>query len=325
MPARTPNLFSSSMLAFAGGSAAADAIRRTPLGPRAVVQPIRVWIGLNPPSDTDLATQAAEEDAADQTRKGKGRKAAAKAALAEPKLPLPAGAIQEGKGKNGRASLTLKPVSGADITKDAASLREGKAGDGGEGSSGNAHQGQGGSEKAGRQAGRQGRCGREAGHENELAEGNWPEAFGGGVRAVRPASKRQIQSISPMLLPLAGASVATENRGRFSVRCLGLNNPPHDGPGSCRDASPDGLGRSPAASLHPAAFCDYSVLRDLSQTLSAARHRLRPHLRELLRPEYRLRAAGVVCRRERVDNRGLPRCSDARAGRGGGAVCCGAR
>src|SRR4051794_7270826 len=89
----TPNLFSSGVLAFAGGSAAADAIRRTPLGPRAAVQPIRVWIGLNPPSDTDLATQAAEEDAADQARKGKGRKAAAKAALAEPKLPLPAGAI----------------------------------------------------------------------------------------------------------------------------------------------------------------------------------------------------------------------------------------
>jgi hypothetical protein len=32
---------------------------------------------------------------------------------------LPSGAIQEGNGKNGRASLTLKPVNGADITKDA--------------------------------------------------------------------------------------------------------------------------------------------------------------------------------------------------------------
>jgi D-alanyl-D-alanine carboxypeptidase len=91
------------------------------------VQPIRVWIGLNPPSETDLATQAAEEDAADQARKSKGRKPGAKRLVAEPKLPLPAGAIEEGKGKsgiagkNGRASLSLKPVSGADITKDSSS------------------------------------------------------------------------------------------------------------------------------------------------------------------------------------------------------------
>jgi len=122
--ASAPNLFSSNVLAFAGG-AAAEAIRRTPLGPRGAVQPIRVWIGLNPPSESDLATQAAEEDAADQARKSKGKKSAGKrGAPAEPKVALPAGAIEDGKdkagiaGKNGRATLSLKPVSGADITKD---------------------------------------------------------------------------------------------------------------------------------------------------------------------------------------------------------------
>jgi D-alanyl-D-alanine carboxypeptidase len=83
------------------------------------VQPIRVWVGLNPPSDAELAAQAAEEDAAEAARKSKikSRKASKKAA--SNKTALPSGAIEDAKDKNGRASLSLKPVGGADITKDA--------------------------------------------------------------------------------------------------------------------------------------------------------------------------------------------------------------
>jgi D-alanyl-D-alanine carboxypeptidase len=113
----TPNLFSSNILAFAG--AGADDFQRTPLAPRSpAVQPIRVWVGLNPPSDAELAAQAAEEDAAEAARKSKvkSRKAGKKAATH--KTALPSGAIEDAKGKKGRASLTLKPVGGSDITKD---------------------------------------------------------------------------------------------------------------------------------------------------------------------------------------------------------------
>jgi D-alanyl-D-alanine carboxypeptidase len=109
----TPNLFSSNVLAFAGGSSV-DAIRRTPLGPRAPVQAVRVWIGLNPPGAAELAAQAAEEDAAAKPAK-KGQKSARKPAddATGSKLGLPKGAIEE-KGKNGRASVSLKPVAAKD-------------------------------------------------------------------------------------------------------------------------------------------------------------------------------------------------------------------
>ena len=102
-----PNLFSSGIFAFAGGSGV-DSIRRTQLGPRAPVSPIRVWVGLNPPGAAELATQAAEEDAADKAAKASPKKANRKTAAKEMKLPT--GAIDD-KGKAGRATLTLKPVS----------------------------------------------------------------------------------------------------------------------------------------------------------------------------------------------------------------------
>jgi D-alanyl-D-alanine carboxypeptidase len=70
-----PNLFSSEVMAFAGGSAEKPA--RTVLGPRTTVQPERVWIGLNPPSEAELAAQAAAEEAAEQARKAKSKKATA--------------------------------------------------------------------------------------------------------------------------------------------------------------------------------------------------------------------------------------------------------
>ena len=69
-----PNLFGSGIFAFAGGSGV-DSIRRTQLGPRAPVSPIRVWVGLNPPGAAELATQAAEEDAADKAAKASPKKA----------------------------------------------------------------------------------------------------------------------------------------------------------------------------------------------------------------------------------------------------------
>ena len=70
-----PNLFSSEVMAFAG--AAAEKPVRTVLGPRAAVQPERVWIGLNPPSEAEIAAQAAAEAAAEQARKAKTKKATA--------------------------------------------------------------------------------------------------------------------------------------------------------------------------------------------------------------------------------------------------------
>jgi D-alanyl-D-alanine carboxypeptidase len=70
-----PNLFSSEIMAFAGASAEKPV--RTVLGPRTAVQPERVWIGLNPPSEAELAAQAAAEAAAEQARKAKTKKATA--------------------------------------------------------------------------------------------------------------------------------------------------------------------------------------------------------------------------------------------------------
>jgi D-alanyl-D-alanine carboxypeptidase len=108
-----PNLLSSSVLAFAGGSVQPS---RTPLGPRAPVQPVRVWIGANPPSESDLAAQAAEEEAEEQARLAKRAKktiakkpdAAAKG-VAESRLAVPASILEDGK--SGRQTLSIKPVS----------------------------------------------------------------------------------------------------------------------------------------------------------------------------------------------------------------------
>jgi D-alanyl-D-alanine carboxypeptidase len=61
---QNPLFNSTSLLAFTGSGDAA--LKRTTLGPRAPVQPVRVWVGLNPP---DPASEE-EEPAA----KGKGRK-----------------------------------------------------------------------------------------------------------------------------------------------------------------------------------------------------------------------------------------------------------
>jgi D-alanyl-D-alanine carboxypeptidase len=117
---------SSNVLAFAGGSSS-EAVRRTTLGPRAPVQPVRVWIGLNPPTNAELAAQAAQEDAADQARKAKkGKKA-----VATKKAPADK-AAEKSKveaSKKGRASASLKPVHGsssADSAKSAAATK-GKA------------------------------------------------------------------------------------------------------------------------------------------------------------------------------------------------------
>jgi D-alanyl-D-alanine carboxypeptidase len=109
-----PNLLSSNVLAYAGGSVQPT---RTTLGPRSPVQPVRVWIGANPPSETELAAQAAEEEAEEQARLAKRAKktiakkpdTSAKAA-AEPRLAVPASILDEGK--NRRQTLSIKPVSG---------------------------------------------------------------------------------------------------------------------------------------------------------------------------------------------------------------------
>jgi D-alanyl-D-alanine carboxypeptidase len=115
-----PNLFSSEIMAFAGDAASKPV--RTVLGPRAAVQPERVWIGLNPPSEAELAAQAAAEAAAEQARKAKKAspkkgKAVAKQNDAEPsdeakatdKEPVKATAKDKAQP---RVSVTVKPVTG---------------------------------------------------------------------------------------------------------------------------------------------------------------------------------------------------------------------
>jgi len=121
---QSPNLLSSNVMAYAGGNAQG----RTLLGPRAPVQPVRVWIGPNPPSEAELAAQAAEEEAQEQARLAK--KAKGKKKLAAKPADAKAAAVESGDGaaeikqdaKSGRVSLSLKPMG-----KAAADDKPGKA------------------------------------------------------------------------------------------------------------------------------------------------------------------------------------------------------
>ncbi|SCY23775.1 D-alanyl-D-alanine carboxypeptidase family protein [Microvirga guangxiensis] len=106
-----PNLFSSDVMAFAGDT---QKPVRTVLGPRAAVQPERVWIGLNPPSQAELAAQAAAEEAAEKARLNKKKAPAKKKATKEAaSKEADAPAAEEGsKTKSkGRVSVTVKPVT----------------------------------------------------------------------------------------------------------------------------------------------------------------------------------------------------------------------
>jgi D-alanyl-D-alanine carboxypeptidase len=117
-----PNLFSSDVMAFAGD---VQKPMRTVLGPRTAVQPERVWIGAAPPSESEVAAQAAAEEAAEQARKAtKTKKIAARTVKAkastEPTVKAPdvTPVIEKeinkaaAKAKDQpRASVTLKPVT----------------------------------------------------------------------------------------------------------------------------------------------------------------------------------------------------------------------
>jgi D-alanyl-D-alanine carboxypeptidase len=124
-----PNLFSSDMMSFAGVSQPT----RTSLGPRSAVQPERVWVGLNPPSESEIAAEAAKEQAAAKAREAKAQKAkAAKSKAAKSKTndkttddkttaeadDEPAIENTKSKGK-ARATISVKPVT--DKTKTPAS------------------------------------------------------------------------------------------------------------------------------------------------------------------------------------------------------------
>ncbi|WP_210493116.1 D-alanyl-D-alanine carboxypeptidase family protein [Microvirga antarctica] len=116
-----PNLFSSDMLAFAGGAQPL----RTSLGPRSAVQPELVWVGLNPPSERDLAAEAAKEEAALKAKDAKAQKLkaaqekAAKSKGKKDKSAVEAVATDDAaddkpaasKGK-ARAVISVKPVAG---------------------------------------------------------------------------------------------------------------------------------------------------------------------------------------------------------------------
>ncbi|WP_243370264.1 D-alanyl-D-alanine carboxypeptidase family protein [Microvirga solisilvae] len=125
-----PNLFSSEVMAFAGDT---QKPVRTVLGPRAAVQPERVWIGLNPPSEAELAAQAAAEEAAEKARLSKKKATASKKKGAKQeasKEPDVTPVIEdEGKPKQkGRVSVTVKPVTGnASEAKPAAKPKAQKA------------------------------------------------------------------------------------------------------------------------------------------------------------------------------------------------------
>lgn len=105
-----PNLFSSDVMAFAGDT---QKPVRTVLGPRAAVQPERVWVGLNPPSEAELAAQAAAEEAAEQARRAK-KAASKKAKSTKQAESKDSDAAEAGDDAKGRVSVTVKPVSGQD-------------------------------------------------------------------------------------------------------------------------------------------------------------------------------------------------------------------
>jgi D-alanyl-D-alanine carboxypeptidase len=68
-------------------------VNRTVLGPRGPVQPVRVWLGPNPPSEAELTAQAQAEEAEEQARLAnrKGRKG--KAVAAKPEDPAVPAAV----------------------------------------------------------------------------------------------------------------------------------------------------------------------------------------------------------------------------------------
>jgi D-alanyl-D-alanine carboxypeptidase len=112
-----PNLFSSEVMAFAGET---QKPVRTVLGPRTAVVPERVWVGLNPPSEAELAAQAAAEEAAEQARRAKKKTATPKKSTKQAESKDSDAATDEApkaKGK-GRVTVTVKPVSGPNKASD---------------------------------------------------------------------------------------------------------------------------------------------------------------------------------------------------------------
>lgn len=102
-----PNLFSSDVMAFAGET---QKPVRTVLGPRAAVQPERVWVGLNPPSEAELAAQAAAEEAAEKARLEK--KKASKKKTTKKAASKDSDDKDDKAKQKGRNSVSVKPVSG---------------------------------------------------------------------------------------------------------------------------------------------------------------------------------------------------------------------
>jgi D-alanyl-D-alanine carboxypeptidase len=113
------------LMAFAAAPA-----NRTVLGPRGPVNPVRVWLGSNPPSEADLNAQEAAEDAEEQARivARKAKRAVAAKPVDKPAEPSvaagtaakpaqPAPKVVNAKPEvapareNGRATLSVKPVS----------------------------------------------------------------------------------------------------------------------------------------------------------------------------------------------------------------------
>ncbi|WP_245416206.1 D-alanyl-D-alanine carboxypeptidase family protein [Microvirga sp. 17 mud 1-3] len=99
-----PNLFSSDVMAFAGTAQPT----RTTLGPRSAVEPERVWVGLTPPSEAELAAQAAKEEAAEKAKKAASKKSTKKAAS---KATKDSDSTKESKDAKGKATKSADTAS----------------------------------------------------------------------------------------------------------------------------------------------------------------------------------------------------------------------
>jgi D-alanyl-D-alanine carboxypeptidase len=63
-------------------------VNRTVLGPRGPVQPVRVWLGPNPPSEAELTAQAQAEEAEEKARVTNRKERKGKAVAAKPDEPV---------------------------------------------------------------------------------------------------------------------------------------------------------------------------------------------------------------------------------------------
>jgi D-alanyl-D-alanine carboxypeptidase len=100
----TSGPLASGLLAFAGMPQLAPGTRSV-LQPRGPVQPVRVWLGLEPPGQAELAKEAEEEEAEEKKRKS--------TTTARSKEKGKAASRKVVDKEDGRASISVRPVTGS--------------------------------------------------------------------------------------------------------------------------------------------------------------------------------------------------------------------